>query len=79
MANNDRDTVVSYFNDILVREEERTLVLTGRSQYWRFAFDMVGIDFVPPDKIEGTTLEEILDNCIKNVRLFQQPDISFSV
>ena len=67
MENNKTDAVVAYINDVLARHEERIVVLTGRSEYARFSFELSGADFVRSRKIEGTTTDELVDSCIKEI------------
>ena len=67
MENSNADKIVSYFNDVLARYEERIVVLTGRTEYARFGFEITGADFIRSKKIEGTTLDEMIDNCIKEI------------
>ena len=59
--------VAQYFNDILARHEERIVVLTGRTDYARFGFEITGADFVRSRNIEGKTLDEMMDNAIKQI------------
>ncbi len=59
--------VVAYLNDVLARHEERIVVLTGRTNYARFGFEISGADFARTRKIEGKTLDEMVDSCIKQV------------
>ncbi len=51
----------------MARHDERLVVLTGRTEYWRFSFDFPGVDFIRSRKIEGETLEEMLDSSIKEM------------
>jgi hypothetical protein len=67
VENNNRDALIAYFNDVLARHEERIVVLTGRTEYARFGFELTGADFVRSRKIEGKTLDELVDNCIKQI------------
>lgn len=67
MENSKRDALVSYINDVLARHEERIVVLTGRTEYARFGFEITGADFIRSRKIEGTTLDEMVDSCIKEI------------
>ena len=67
MENINVDSFVSYINDVLARHEERIVVLTGRTEYARFGFEITGADFIRSKKIEGTTLDEMVDSCIKEI------------
>ncbi len=69
MQDKNIDKVIKYFNDILARQEERIVVLTGRTQYARFGFEITGADFIRSMKITGKTLDEMLDKCIKEITL----------
>lgn len=61
------DAFVTYINDALARQEERIVVLTGRTEYARFSFELTGADFVRTGKIEGKTIDEITGSCIKEI------------
>lgn len=67
MESKNDGVVVLYFNDILARHEERIVVLTGRTQYARFGFEMTGADFVRSRKIQGTSLDEMIDSAIEQI------------
>jgi len=67
MADNKSDSIIKYVNDMLARQEERIVVLTGRTEYARFSFELTGADFVRSRKLEGSTIDEMLDNCIKEI------------
>jgi len=58
---------IAYFNDVLARHEERIVVLTGRTNYARFGFEISGADFARTRKIEGKTLDEMVNNCISQI------------
>jgi hypothetical protein len=61
------DRVIKYFNDVLAKHEERIVVLTGRTQYARFGFEITGADFIRSLKISGKILDEMMDKCIKEI------------
>jgi hypothetical protein len=67
MQDKNVDNIISYFNDVMVRIEERIVVLTGRTGYARFGFEITGADYVRSMKIDGATADEMLDNCIKGI------------
>jgi hypothetical protein len=67
LENINTDALVSYINDVLARHEERIVVLTGRTEYARFGFEITGADFIRSKKIEGATLDEMVDSCIKEI------------
>ena len=67
MADNKTDSIIKYVNDMLARQEERIVVLTGRTEYARFSFELTGVDFVRSRKIEGSTIDEIVDSCVKEI------------
>ena len=58
---------ISYFNDILARVEETFFHQTGEIAYTMQ--DLVGIDFIQSKKINGNTLEEVMDKCSKELIL----------
>jgi len=59
------DEKIAYFNDLLVRLEE--IFYHELSGMTHPKVEYVGIDFLRSKNIEGTTVEEILDNCIKEI------------
>ncbi len=59
--------LVDYLNDMLAREEERIVVLTGRTNYARFGFELAGADFARRSNPQGATLDEMVDSCIKKI------------
>jgi len=61
------EALAAYINDVLARQEERIVVLTGRTDYARFSFELAGADFVRSRDIKGTTVDELADNCIKEI------------
>ncbi len=62
MANNE---IVSYFNDMLSRLEALFYHEIAGTALKKV--DLVGIDLLQSRKIEGKTVEEIIDNCIKEL------------
>ena len=67
MADNKTDAIVQYVNDALARVEERIVVLTGRTDYARFSFELTGVDFVRSRKIEGKSIDEMVDTCVQEI------------
>ena len=59
------DDKIAYFNDLLVRFEE--IFYHELSGMTHPKVEYVGIDFLRSKNIEGSTVEEILDNCIKEI------------
>ena len=59
------DEKIAYFNDLLVRLEE--IFYHELSGMTHPKVEYVGIDFLRSKNIEGSTVEEILDNCIKEI------------
>jgi len=56
---------ISYFNDMLVRFEEIFYhELSGCAQP---KVEFVGTDFLQSKKIEGDTVEKVVENCIKEI------------
>ncbi len=53
----------SYFNDIIYGLEKVLYYERGQGSYFRAT--LVGADFIKPKKIEGDTVEEVIDKCIK--------------
>ncbi len=64
---NVKPEVIQYVNDVLAREEERIVVLTGRTNYARFGFELAGADFARTRQIAGKTLDEMVASCIKQI------------
>ena len=62
MSNNE---IVSYFNDMLSRLE--ALFYHELAETAVKKVDLVGIDLLQSRKIEGKTVEEVIDNCIKKI------------
>ena len=59
------DDKIAYFNDLLVRLEE--IFYHELSGMTHTKVEYVGIDFLKSKNIEGSTVEEILDSCIKEI------------
>ena len=59
------DDKIAYFNDLLVRLEE--IFYHELSGMTHPKVEYVGIDFLKSKNIEGSTVEEILDSCIKEI------------
>ncbi len=57
---------IAYFNDLLVRFEEIFYhELSGMSHP---KVEYIGTDFLRSKKIEGNTVEEVVDSCIKEIK-----------
>lgn len=63
MTDNDK---IAYFNDLLVRFEE--IFYQELSGMTHPKVEYVGTDFLKSKKIEGKTVEEIVDSCIKEIK-----------
>jgi hypothetical protein len=59
------DEKIAYYNDLLVRLEE--IFYHELSGMTHPKVEYVGIDFLRSKNIEGSTVEEILDKCIKEI------------
>ena len=59
------DDKIAYFNDLLVRMEE--IFYHELSGMTHPKVEYVGTDFLKSKNIEGNTVEEILDACIKEI------------
>lgn len=57
---------LSYFNDLLVRLEE--IFYHELSGCARPKVELVGIDFLQSKNIKGKTVEEVIENCIKEIK-----------
>jgi hypothetical protein len=60
-----KNEIVSYFNDMLSRLEALFYHEIAGTALKKV--DLVGIDLLQSRKIEGKTVEEIIDNCIKEL------------
>ena len=59
------DEKITYFNDLLVRFEE--IFYHELSGMTHPKVEYVGTDFLKSKNIEGNTVEEVIDNCIKEI------------
>ena len=59
------DDKIAYFNDLLVRMEE--IFYHELSGMTHPKVEYVGTDFLRSKNIEGNTVEEVIDNCIKEI------------
>jgi hypothetical protein len=59
------DEKIAYFNDLLVRLEE--IFYHELSGMTHPKVEYVGTDFLKSKNIEGSTVEEVVDNCIKEI------------
>ncbi len=72
------ELMVKYFNDLLTRLEE--IFYHELSECARPKSELVGIDFLRSKKIEGNTVEELLDNCIEELKKTKLvEDITYTV
>jgi len=60
------DEKTTYFNDLLVRFEE--IAYQELSGMIRAKVEYVGTDFLKSKKIEGDTVEKVVDSCIKEIK-----------
>ena len=60
------DEKSAYFNDLLVRLEE--IFYHELSGMTHPKVEYVGTDFLKSKKIEGNTVEEVVDSCIKEIK-----------
>ena len=60
------DDKTEYFNDLLVRLEE--IFYHELSGMTHPKVEYVGTDFLKSKKIEGNTVEEVVDSCIKEIK-----------
>ena len=54
-----------YLNTCMARLEELVLQELAWQGTWKV--DLIGIDFIQSKKIEGDTVEEVVENCIKEI------------
>jgi hypothetical protein len=54
-----------YCNDMLVRLEELLFHELSGCAAWKV--ELVGVDFIQSKKIKGSTPEEVIENCIKEI------------
>ena len=74
----EREESVKYFNELLNRLEE--IFYHELSGCARPKSELVGIDFLRSKKIKGDTVEELVDNCIKEIKASGLvKDIAYSI
>ncbi|MEE8432079.1 MAG: hypothetical protein V3S16_12590 [Candidatus Desulfatibia sp.] len=56
----------SYFNQCLARHEELLFQELAQASMWKPEY--VGIDYIQSKEIQGNTVEEVVDNCIKEMK-----------
>src|SRR4030042_5698380 len=56
---------IEYCNDMLVRLEELLFHELSGCAAWKV--ELVGVDFLQSKKIEGSTPEKVIQNCIKEI------------
>jgi len=56
---------ISYLNSCIARLEELVLQELAWQGTWKV--DLVGTDFIQSRKVEGDTLEQVIENCIKEI------------
>jgi len=56
---------IEYCNDIMVRLEELLFHELSGCAAWKV--ELVGIDFIQAKEIKGSTPEEVIQNCIKEI------------
>ncbi len=54
---------ISYFNHCLARQEELLFQELAQASMWKPEY--VGIDYIQSKQIEGNTVEEVIESCIK--------------
>ena len=57
---------VKYLNEVIVRMEELLYHELSGCAAWKVEF--IGIDFIQSKNIQGKTLDEIVTNCIKEIK-----------
>lgn len=74
----EKEESIEYFNELLNKLEE--IFYHELSGCARPKSELVGIDFLRSKKINGDTLEELVDNCIKEIKASGiVKDISYSL
>ncbi len=69
---------ITYYNDMLVRFEE--IFFHELSECAQPKVEFIGTDFLKSRKIEGDTIEKVLDSCIKEIKAGELvKDISYSI
>ncbi|WP_455278505.1 hypothetical protein [[Eubacterium] cellulosolvens] len=72
------EKTIEYFNDLLNRLEE--IFYHELSGCARPKSELVGIDFLSSKKIKGNSVEELVDNCIREIKAGKLvKDISYSI
>jgi hypothetical protein len=61
------DEKIAYFNDLLVRLEE--IFYQELSGMVHPKVEYVGTDFLKSKSIEGNTVEQVVDNCIREIKV----------
>ncbi len=56
----------AYYNDMLARLEEVLFQELSRCASWKM--DFVGADFLSSKDIEGNTIEEVVDSCVREIK-----------
>jgi hypothetical protein len=56
----------TYFNDLLVRCEE--ILFQELSECAQPKVELVGTDYLESRNIEGSTIEEVLDSCVREIK-----------
>ena len=54
---------ISYFNHCLARHEELLFQELSQASMWKPEY--VGIDYIQSKQIEGNTVEEVIESCVK--------------
>jgi len=68
----------TYYNDLLARFEE--IFFHELSECAHVKVELIGIDFLQSKKIEGDTVEKVIDKCIKEIKASGfVKDISYSI
>ena len=57
---------MEYCNDLMVRMEE--LFYHELSDCAPFKVELVGVDFIQSREIKGSTVEEVIENCIREIK-----------
>jgi len=57
---------MEYCNDLMVRMEE--LFYHELSDCAAFKVELVGVDFIQSRQIKGSTVEEVVENCIREIK-----------
>jgi len=74
----EKEESIEYFNGLLNKLEE--IFYHELSGCARPKSELVGIDFLRSKKINGDTLEELVDNCIKEIKASELvKDITYTI